>query len=170
MERKEILYGILLCWALTSSFLAGYLWFQRPLTSTNSPQKSIKRIKCDFLINYGNSTLVWHNETKIIDGMSVYEGLLLVADTISATRGASGYYIKGINGVIQDQKRGWVFAVKGRKEEPSWSSQKVDDWYYPSVSVDSVIIEENDRIAFLYYNWNTEGYPPPNPTIKKNVR
>lgn len=171
MRKQDIIVGGLLCWALTSSFLTAFLWLHRPSSSKSATQEPIQRIKIDFLINYGNTTLVWHNGTNILKGMSVYEGLLLIADKVNATKGTAGYFVQGINDVMSDEQHGWVFAVKDRKEEAWETSRKVDDWYYPQVSVDNVIMEKNDKIAFLYYNWVEYGYnSPPNPTIEKNVR
>lgn len=167
MKKKEILCGILLCWAITASFLAGFLWMHRPLTD-NDTQRSIQRIKVDVLINYGNTTLIWHNETHLIKGMSVYETLLLVADNVNATRGTSGYYIEGINGVSEDDNHGWVFAIHGRTGE---AGKTVDDWYFPGKSADGVTLEQNDKVAFLFYNWAEYGYAsPPNPTTNEDVR
>lgn len=171
IDKNNLLIGFLLLWAISSSFLAAFLYYKVRSPSTHQNPAQQTKITATVLINYGNSSLEWHNNTEFLSKMSIYEGLLLVADQVNATHGTQGTYLVGINGLTEDSQRGWVFAVKGRVKESWGESKKVDNWWFPGVSIDSVRLKANDTIAFLYYNWRKYGYKtPPNPTTKESVR
>jgi len=119
-------------------------------------------VRVDIGINYGNGTIVWFNDTMVIAGTDVLKALLSVAD-LNYTTGPSGTFIMGINGVNMNETCGWVFAVY-RRCEPSWGlSTIVNNWVYPGVSADKIILKDRDIIVWLYYNWVSEGWPPPPP-------
>lgn len=171
INKNKVVKGALLVWAISSSFLAAFLYFQGEPSSTSQTPSQRTQISATFVINYGNSSLEWHNSTAFLSNMSIYEGLLLVADRVNATHGTQGAYLVGINGLTEDSQRGWVFAVKGRVKESWGESKEVGNWWFPGVSIDSVRLKANDTIAFLYYNWVEYGYEsPPNPTTKESVR
>ena len=118
--------------------------------------------KVDIGINYGNGTIVWFNNTMIIAGTDAFKALLSVTD-VNYTTGPSGVFVMGINGVNMNETCGWVFAVYKRCE-PSWGlSTSVDNWIYPGVAADRVILKDDDIIVWLYYNWALKGWPPPPP-------
>lgn len=170
-EKHRVLIGILLVWSISSTFLAALFYYQGGPSSTCRDSSQQRSITATFVINYGNSSLEWHNHTTFLSKMSVYEGLLLVANHVNATHGTQGTYLRGINGLLEDSHHGWMFAVRGREKESWGQSNKVGQWVFPGVSVDSVRLRENDTIAFLYYNWAAFGYEsPPHPTTKEIVR
>lgn len=164
MDTRKIVTIILVFWALAATFTAAYFYSiilsMRPLTSSEV-------IYVDIGINYGNGTLVWINDTKVLNGSSVFQALLLVADEVNVTSGAYGIYVHGINGVNEYDSVAWLYAIYGR-EVPTW--QKVDNWRYPSVSSDKLTLKNNDVIVWVFLNWEKYGSNLPLPTSTENLR
>jgi len=164
LNARKLVTIFLVFWALAATFTAAYFYViiisMRPLTSSEV-------IYVDIGINYGNGTLVWINNTKVLKGSSVFQTLLLVADEVNVTTGTSGIYVRGINGVNEYDSVAWLYAIYGR-EVPTW--QKVDNWRYPSVSPDKLALENNDIIVWVFLNWEKYGSNLPLPTSMVNLR
>ncbi|RLF23560.1 MAG: hypothetical protein DRN15_05785 [Thermoprotei archaeon] len=185
--------GVLLAWSIASSSLALYYYQKsaileqrlsevsnkfselleeyntivarlRRANATLEEYERVKRVllRVDILINYGNGTKVWYNDTLLLAGSTAFEALLRIA-SVNYTLGAYGVFVRGINGVVVNKTHGWIFAVYGRSE-PEWGmSTRVDNWVYPGVAADRVVLEDGDVIAWYYYPWAKLGWPPPPP-------
>ena len=169
MDKKSlIIITILLAWAIgaTTTTVIYYNEFQKYYEKyQNLTQKTIMRVS--FGINYGNGTLVWYNDTPVINGSTVYEALLLIAD-VNATTTPFGVYVRGINGVNDDPTHAWLYAInRNDSSVNAWFS--VNGWYYPGVGADSLTLKNGDIVVWIFLNW-VEHYPPPDPTTRENVR
>ncbi|RLF18156.1 MAG: hypothetical protein DRZ82_08760 [Thermoprotei archaeon] len=169
MRLWRIALAITIAWALTTTVLSAYFYQEvKRMTKLCNELKSEyeeKLILVDIVINYGNGTIKWYNDTVLLRGSTAFDAVRRIAD-VNWTKGAYGVFIIAIDDVYGNATHGWVFAIYGRKETSWGSTTKVDGWYYPGVSVDKVVLKNNDIIGFLYYNWAKKGWPPPPPTSK----
>ena len=162
--RSKIVLFLLITWALSATFISLYLY---GVALDLRMKYSNEIIFVNIGINYGNGTLVWYNDTRVIKGTTVFQALLFVAERVNASTGVSGIYVKGINGVNEYDSVAWLYAIYGR-EVPTW--QKVDGWRYPSVSSDKVVLENNDVVVWVFLNWAIYGNNLPVPTYTGNLR
>ncbi|MHA1616939.1 MAG: hypothetical protein ACTSX9_06530 [Candidatus Njordarchaeales archaeon] len=161
---RRALVILLLFWALSATFFAFYFY---DMATRLQRTYSHEIIYVDIGINYGNGTLIWCNNTKVLRGTSAFEALLIVADSVNATIGAYGVYVRGINGVNEYDSVAWLYAIYNR-EVPVW--QRVGKWIYPSISADQLILKENDVVVWVFLNWALYGNNLPIPTSTENLR
>ena len=168
MKKELIVIGILFAWAFTASMVAMIYYSEYNYVYQKYVESGSQTIIVDIGINYGNGTLVWYNDTKILKGMSAYEALLLVSETVNATTSPFGVYVKGINGVNENANDSWVYAInRNDSDVKAWI--QVGNWYYPGVSSDRLTLKDGDAVVWLFYNWRAY-FPPPDPTTTDYVR
>ena len=164
LTKSGVIIAFLLIWALSATFLAFYMYTEyeklRGLYSRET-------IYVNFGINYGNSTLIWYNSSKILKGSSVYQVLLLIAESVNATEGASGVYVSGINGVNEYNTTYWFYAIYNRSV-PTWV--QVGDWIYPSISCNNLILENGDVVVWVFFDYAKFGSNFPVPTSREHLR
>jgi hypothetical protein len=140
----------ILCWAIAASLLLGYYYYQyTDLTSRLGRSKAIINLGID----YGNGTRVWFNETQ---GLTLYDAMLEAGWSVDAEPyGATGLYVKAINGVEQsiEQSRYWTWWM--------WTNL---GWAHGGSACDKYVVSNSETILW-YYSYadpNTlEITPPP---------
>ena len=172
MRTQQILFVILVIWIITTTTLT--LYYYQETKRLQKVCEELSKVKEEYekslifvnvLINYGNGTIVWYNNTILLRGATVFDAIRRVAK-VNWTKGAYGVFIKAIDGVVGNTTHGWVFAIYNRKEKSWGMSTEVNKWVYPGVSVDKILLKNGDIIGFLYYNWAKKGWPPPPPNTK----
>ncbi|MGQ4892751.1 MAG: hypothetical protein ACP6IP_09740 [Candidatus Njordarchaeia archaeon] len=168
MKKSVIIIGVLLAWAVatTATTVIYYGEYQRLYEQYVEIKSGFVHV--DYAINYGNGTIVWYNNTKFQNGTTVYTALLYIADKVNATVGAFGVFIRGINGINENENDSWMYAInRNDTSVKAWIG--VDGWYYPGVSASNLVLQDGDKVVWIFYNWK-KYYPPPNPTTTNNVR
>ena len=116
----------------------------------------------DILFNYGNGTLVWHNDTRLPMGVNFYNVTVLVSDgRLGATYypAYQSHFISSINGVgVGDDpdKLYWAWIA--------WFfDEGLSEWVNYDVSADLIYPKEGDILA--WYFEDTSNYPDYAPPI-----
>ncbi len=116
----------------------------------------------DMLMNYGNGTKMWHNDTRIPIGFNLYNVTVLITEgRIEAT-----YYpqfqshfitkIDGVGGGEDPDKITWAWIA--------WHFNKASgSWETYEVSADGAFPTDGDKLAWYYQDTsNYPNYEPPN--------
>lgn len=148
LENKWILIALaMLCWALSTSFMAGYYLFQY-----NDLSAKVRGaiISTNLGINYGNgSGIFWFNGTKVNAGATLLNLTKLVV-SVNYTGSLSGASINAIDDVSNSYPRWWMWW--------SWTSY---GWVLGSIACDKYVVGENETL--LWYYQDISVYPPPPP-------
>lgn len=106
-------------------------------------------IQVDVLINYGNGTREWFNNTRAPIGLSAFNVTLYIANVEYSIFEGLGIFITKINGVGGDKDKWWSF----------WH-WKDDNWILSDVGATQYILKNGDILAWSYVS----EYPPPPPS------
>ncbi len=147
----------LLAVAIVSVQVGAYYYFQRSydgtsskssvlcssLTTSNSPGTDV--VSVNTLVNYGNGTTKWYNETNIPSGWNFYQlTLYLVGCNVQAQSYGpplNEHLVTGINGVIKQGTYSWTL----------WEfCQKHSAWVFSPVGVDLIHVENGQTLAWVY--------------------
>jgi hypothetical protein len=174
LEKKAFTYVALamLVWAVSSTAIAGYYY-----TQYNIYQKEYRSIASDFnalsgtignlsdvmesislrvniLVNYGNGTNVWHNNTALPVGSTAFTAILGVADVRYKDSGADlGILVTSVDGLTNNSTQGWFYWYRDVEKS---------EWVLPDYSCAKYILHRGDTIAFAYESYMT--WPPPSPS------
>ena len=149
LENKWFLIAlVMLCWGISTSFMAGYYYFQY---SDLSAKVRGVIISANLGINYGNgSAVVWFNGTKINAGATLLDLTKLVV-SVNYTESPLGASIDAIGNVPNSNPKWWMWW--------SWSSY---GWVSGSVACDKYVIGENETLLWFYQDISV--YPPQPPS------
>lgn len=142
---------VLLCWAISTSFMTGYYCFQY-----NDLLAKIKKviISANLGIDYGNgSEVVWFNGTKINAGATLldFTKLVIGEHSVNYTASPLGASIRAINNVSNSYPKWWMWW--------RWSSF---GWSFGYTACDRYVIGENETLLWYYQDVST--YPPSPPS------
>jgi hypothetical protein len=147
LKNKWLIVTVaVLCWALSTSFIAGYYWFE--YTDFKNRVGGVP-ISINVGLNNGNST-IWSNNTKELTGMTLFK---VTADVTNVTYDAiAGYgiYIKSINNVAAAGLYGWVWWL--------WNGQ---GWTLGPISSGVYAVSQGE--TFMWYYESGQTWPPPSP-------
>lgn len=152
-----MILGVLV-WAILGTIAAGYYFVQydsyRKEYSNLVDQLRIS-LEVNILLNYGNGTKVWHNNTVLPLGSTSFTAIYHLADTINYTDNEEfGILVTSINGVANNSTHGWLY----------WQWDPQDSmWMLPEYSSGKHILHNGEVIAFALVDY-MEGWPPPPPT------
>jgi hypothetical protein len=172
MERKRFTYVTLgvLVWAILVTTVAAYYFVQyntyRSEYNTLIDQLATNvgdisttlggiSLKANILLNYGNGTTIWHNNTVLPLGTTAFTAVFSVVDEVNYTDygGELGILVTSINGVTNNSTHGWFYWY--------WNSESAE-WMLPSYSSAKYILHRGETIAFTYADYME--WPPPSPT------
>jgi hypothetical protein len=137
---------ILMCWALTASFMTGYYYYQYD-DLLSKAQGNI--ILTNVGINYSNgSATYWHNETKIKAGSTLLEITKLVA-SVNYTGSLSGALVNTIDGVPQSDGKYWL-----------WWTHSSYGWTFGQVACDKYVVGENETLFWYREVYSANPQPP----------
>lgn len=143
----------LLCVAVVVSTVAAYYYgeyrrYQGLYEDTLRDLEAVT-IHVSLLINYGNGTREWHNNTRVPVGFSVLNATLAVAEVDYAI-GQYGAFVTAINGVGGDTGMFWIWLY--------WNATS-SEWKTGPVASDMHVLHNGDLVAWSY----TSEWPPPPP-------
>ena len=145
---------------LTSTiFLAGlsFQFYGRSLESETRYSTLLTKMngifyKIDFLINFGNGTKIWYNETLVPIGLDLLNLTLRITERdVEFTGGEYGSFVNSIKGVGANSSAkslGWLWWHYGTYRE---------GWTLGQVGANQYILSDRDIVAWYYQD--TSKYP-----------
>ena len=135
-------------WSAVATLAAAYYYTQYIETRNTFQELKSLVISVNVLMDYGDETKSWHNET-VIAGSTVFDALLVVTKEAEYETTAYGVFVTSINGV---------------KNEGTASSGHAWLWYYWDAATskwvdllkaaDAYILKPNDSIAWRYESYS----------------
>ncbi|MEM1556705.1 MAG: DUF4430 domain-containing protein [Candidatus Bathyarchaeia archaeon] len=98
-------------------------------------------MKVNILIDYGNGTQVWYNNTMVPREASVLTATKTIASVEGTVYPEMGTFVESINGVRNEGNRYWIWYI--------WNPEK-KNWEWGPVASDKYILQENDTIMWRY--------------------
>ncbi len=146
MKRRTFWFVTLglIIWSMTATLSAAYYYAQYIETRETFEEFESLIIRANVLIDYGNSTQSWHNET-MISGATAFDVLLTATKNVEYTIYPFGVYVTSIDGVEVEgtptSGRAWLWYY--------WNAtaSKWIDLYQAS---DAYILKPNDSITWRY--------------------
>ena len=144
--------GLVIALVLTG-FTASYyyLQFSSVQTSYRDTLASLEKVSynVNILINYGNGTHQWLNNTRIPIGWNAYNATLSVARLdASYTSQYMAHFINAINGVgllKDDQHKDWFWFL--------WLwDESAKEWKLSDVGADGLVLRNGHIVAWVYEN------------------
>jgi hypothetical protein len=136
----------MLCGLIISGFAAAYYYneLSRYRSLYDQAVEELRQLKTHMLVNvlidYGNGTREWHNETRVLIGATLFNVTEQIAD-IDYTVGQFGVFITAINGKGGDPGYYWLWYV--------WNSTS-SKWEMGSVAADAFTLHHGDTVAWVY--------------------
>ena len=140
-----------------------YLQFSSVQTSYRETLTNLEKIsfKISILINYGNGTREWLNNTRIPIGSNTYNATLSVLGECTSNTGLCAKYfpqymahfINAINGVglVKDEQHknwAWILCL--------WDAG-AKDWKISDVGADALVLQNGQILAWVYED--TSNFP-----------
>jgi len=151
MQRRAFLFVVLglTVWSAVSTLTAAYYYTQYVEARRTFEELKSLVIEANVLMNYGNGTQNWHNET-VIAGSTAFDALLAVTKNVEYQTTVYGVFITSIDG------------VKNVAETPS--SGRAWLWYYWNTTTskwtdllkasDAYILKPNDSVSWRYESYS----------------
>ena len=133
-------------WGLLATGMAGYYYLRLENVMRAFQEIESSIIEVDFVIDYGNGTETWHNNTELIAGATAFDALLAVATNVQYESSSWGVFITSINGrtPLDGENKFW---------ELSFWNNTMSDWIPSLVAADSCILSPDDSIKFEFTSW-----------------
>lgn len=144
-RRTAVFMGLAFSvWAILATGMAGYYYlrFEDVMSAFQEIESSI--IEVDFVIDYGNGTETWHNNTALIAGATAFDALLTVATDVQYESHSFGKLITSINGREGHENSGWLWFF--------WNTEK-SEWDYSMNAIDQYVLSPSDTIKFEFTSW-----------------
>jgi hypothetical protein len=105
----------------------------------------------DIVIDYGNGTYHWYNDTKVQPGWNLYTVTLLATNgNVNATCCEYGsHFVTGIGGVQNSNSKYWFV----------WNYSSTASWQTAPVGPDEITITNNSAFAWTYCGVDTSYNP-----------
>lgn len=136
----------LLCLTIFTTYLAIYYYteFQKYQTLYNEAlSKFSKYILVNILINYGNGTASWYNNTAVAIGSNLLQATKIIAK-VEYTEYSFGVFVTSINNVAGNKTHAWLWYI--------WNSTK-RNWDLGPTGADGYILKNGDIISWIYTKW-----------------
>lgn len=141
-RRTLVLLALAFCvWAITATGFAGYyqIRYTKVIEAFEEMEGSV--IKVDVLIDYGNETQIWHNETIVVAGSTPLDALLIITKNVELGNYDGKKYIAGIDGRVEGATSGWTWEF--------WSTEK-SDWEWSLDAVNEYVLHPDEKIKFQF--------------------
>lgn len=130
-------------WAVTATAFTGYYYLQyRQLEDTLKTMQSLV-LKVNVLMNYGNGTKEWHNNTLVPAGSTVFNATVAIAE-VDYSLWNEYVLIDAINGLKGTKDLGWIWWIW----DPSTS-----EWKQVLEAANKHVLVEGDTIGWNYQSW-----------------
>lgn len=134
-----------LCLLIVASYLAAYYYSEsvhyRSLYERASADLKRLTMPVNILIDYGNETRTWHNDTLVPREASLLLATKVVARVENITYPEMGAFVTSINGVGGEANRYWIWYI--------WNPEK-KEWEWGPVASDKYILKEGDTVMWRY--------------------
>ena len=160
MKAGGIILVGLLVWAILASSLAAYFYVEYVAQVEVASSYRALAERCEeialhvsILIDYGNGSRVWFNDTLVPIGSSLLNATMMV-ERVEYMVGDYGAFITSIGGVANDPGRNlyWIYWV--------WDSSR-GEWVLGPVAADKYRVSDGGVYAWTYSD--TSSWPPPPP-------
>jgi hypothetical protein len=151
---------VLIAGLLVSATLAAVYLFQYDQAQSNantylSELKSVQPTQTtDILLDFGNGTLLWHNDTQVQTGANAYVATVIVAHgVVNATWYEAPYnehLVTGIDNVQNTAQQSWFI----------WTYNSTASWRVAQVGADELPAITGSVFAWTYCNYNSTTYAP----------
>ncbi len=148
MFNKSLLTTLLLIWAISSSMLAVYSYYQLKET-----KKALyrERIEVDLGIKFWNGTITWYNKTQVPAGSTLLDVTMLVAEVNYTTYPGMGVLVESINGVKNEHPFYWIW----------WIWTDWGGWQEGPVAADKYVVSDKEVLLWYYENTSQSPFPKP---------
>lgn len=110
--------------------------------------------RVNILVNCGNGTKIWHNNTVLPLASTAFTAILAIANIKYTDYGGElGILVTSINDLASNSTHGWFYWY--------WDAENLL-WLLPEYSCAKYILHRGDTIAFTYESYTM--WPPPQPT------
>ncbi len=162
--QNKTLYGImavLVALIVIVSSFAGLYYFQYAQAQSQNQiyvsqlrQLNVKYVT-NVVIDYGNNTRHWYNNTRIEPGWNLYTVTETVANgNVNATCCEFGsHFVEGINGVQNTNTVYWWV----------WTYNKTASWKTAQVGADQITVQNDSIFAWTYCGSDSSGNPACSP-------
>jgi hypothetical protein len=137
-----------LCWAIATTFAAGYFSFQ--YNDLLNRMKG-KPIHVNIELNYGNGTIQWHNNTEAVMGDTLLSATLLVSDANYTMWPGLGALVNGLDRVSNAHPFYWMW----------WMWTSYSGWVEGPVGCHKYVITDNETLCWFYEDTTISPLPSP---------
>jgi len=134
----------LLCGLIVTAYFAAYYYgeYTRYETLYKATFRDLEALtmQVNILIDYGNGTSKWYNNTRVPLGFSLLNTTLKVAK-VNYSTGMYGAFVTAINGVGGEPSKFWLWYY--------WNST-VSKWEFGPVACNACILHHRDVVAWRY--------------------
>ena len=148
LKNKWFLISLIfLCWASVSTSFAGYYYYQYDLLLT----KSREIIHVNLLIDYGNGTRIWYNNTAVRKGATLLDVTIRVARVNFTFYVGMGSFVNAINNVWNKHPKYWMW----------WMWIKGTGWTEGPVAADKYVVSDGESLCWFYEDTSVSPLPRP---------
>ncbi len=135
---------VLLIWAVAASVVAAnyYMLYEKYRSMYESLEKSV--ISVTIIIDYGNNTITYFNDTILTAGSTVFDALKRVASVNYTYDERYGVFIVAINGVennVDIPGHWWMWYIYDREK---------GSWTLGPVACDKYTLHDGDIVLWKY--------------------
>jgi len=136
----------MLCGLIISGYMSVYYYneYTKYQTLYNETVENLRELKShmlvDVLIDYGNGTQEWYNETRVPIGATLFDATKEIAK-INYTTGQFGILITAINGRKGKPGYYWMWYI--------WNSTS-GEWEMGPVAADAFTLHHGDTVSWVY--------------------
>ncbi len=134
----------LACLLVVAVYFAAYYYMEsvnyRQLYERAAADLKRLTMPVNILIDYGNGTKIWYNET-LVPRESTLLGATEIVAKVDYYTTKDGSFVTHINGVGGESNRYWIWYI--------WNSTE-NSWSWGPVACDRYILKEGDTVAWRY--------------------
>ena len=151
VKRRTLMFAAmgLAVWALVATLASVYYYGLYVETRATFEQLKSLAIDINVLLDYGNQTMNWHNQT-VIAGSTAFEALLAVTKKVEYKTSAYGVFVSSINGVSNVVET----PTSGRAWLWYWWNATSLKWTDLLRASDVYILKPGDSIAWRYESYS----------------
>jgi hypothetical protein len=134
---------------MTATLAAAYYYTQYIETRKTFEELNSLVFKANVLMDYGNGTQNWNNET-VIAGSTAFDALLATTTNVEYTTTAYGVFVSSINGV----KNVAETPMSGRAWLWYYWNTTTSKWIDLYKASDAYILKPNDSLTWRYEHYS----------------
>lgn len=134
-----------LCWAVVATSFAGYYYIESQNRGASLREYEKVTMKVNLLIDYGNGTSVWYNDTLVPLGSNLLNATKQVVQVDSTYwPDYDATLVDGVGGVANSATHFWFW--------DSWDSRK-SEWAHGQVGADKYLLDPGEIVKWYYASW-----------------